>query len=105
MGGVVSIIATIIFLRLWKPRKIWRFDYDEQAAPLLPPAERVADQVGGKWAADKFDGYIKVRSYAAGQGLKAWMPFGLLSLFFLLMGLPSLTRITNQYITQAHTVR
>src|SRR5437764_4425873 len=45
MGGVVSIIATIIFLRLWKPRKIWRFDYDEQAAPLLPPAERIADQV------------------------------------------------------------
>src|SRR5438445_160577 len=39
MGGVASIIATIIFLRLWKPKKIWRFDYDEQAAPLLPTAE------------------------------------------------------------------
>src|SRR5947199_1443299 len=46
MGGVVSIIAIIIFLRLWKPRKIWRFDYDEQAAPLRPPTERIADQFG-----------------------------------------------------------
>src|SRR2546426_817818 len=95
MGGVVSIIATIIFLRLWKPRKIWRFDYDEQAAPLLPPAERIADQVGGKWAADKFDGYIKVRSYAAGQVLKAWMPFGILSIKL----------IMNQATTPAFRVR
>src|SRR5437870_1190528 len=105
MGGVVSIIATIIFLRLWKPRKIWRFDYDEQAAPLLPPAERIADQVGGKWAADKFDGYIKVRSYAAGQVLKAWMPFGILSLFVLLWGLPSIKLIMNQATTPAFRVR
>src|SRR6266481_3564291 len=81
MGGVVSIIATIIFLRFWKPRKIWRFDYDEQAAPLRPPTERIADQFGGKWAADKFDGYVKVGSYTARQVLKAWMPFGILSLF------------------------
>jgi lactate permease len=105
MGGVVSIVATIIFLRLWKPRKIWRFDYDEQAAPLLPPAERIADQVGGKWAADKFDGYIKVRSYAAGQVLKAWMPFGILSLFVLLWGLPSIKLIMNQATTPAFRVR
>src|SRR5437660_12027260 len=39
MGGVVSIIATIIFLRLWQLGKIWRFDYDEQATLLPPPAE------------------------------------------------------------------
>ncbi len=105
MGGVVSIIATIIFLRLWKPRKIWRFDYDEQATLLPPPAERIADQVGGKWAADKFDGYIKVRSYAAGQVLKAWMPFGILSLFVLLWGLPSIKLIMNQATTPAFRVR
>src|SRR6266699_1987653 len=104
MGGVVSIIATIIFLRLWKPRKIWRFDYDEQAAPLLPPAERIADQVGGKWAADKVDGYVKVRSYTASQILKAWMPFGILSLFVLLWGLPSIKLIMNQGTTQAFRV-
>ena len=31
MGGVISIVAVLIFLRFWKPKKIWRFDYDEQA--------------------------------------------------------------------------
>jgi lactate permease len=105
MGGVVSIVATIIFLRLWKPRKIWRFDYDEQATLLSPPAERIADQFGGEWAADKFDGYFKVRSYAAGQVLKAWMPFGVLSLFVLLWGLPSIKLIMNQATTPAFRVR
>src|SRR3989449_288495 len=30
MGGVVSIVATVAFLHLWKPRKIWRFDYDQR---------------------------------------------------------------------------
>src|SRR6266566_3559312 len=28
MGGVVSIVATVAFLHLWKPKRIWRFDYD-----------------------------------------------------------------------------
>src|ERR1700729_4628288 len=30
-SAVVSIIVTIIFLRFWKPKKIWRFDYEKQA--------------------------------------------------------------------------
>ncbi len=34
MGGVVSLVAALAFLRFWKPKKIWRFDYDDK--PLLP---------------------------------------------------------------------
>ena len=30
MGGVVSLAAVLIFLRFWKPKKIWRFDYDDK---------------------------------------------------------------------------
>src|SRR6266851_3517142 len=55
MGGAVSIVATVAFLRFWKPRKIWRFDYDEKAAPLPPPSEEIADQLGGQWATADFD--------------------------------------------------
>src|SRR5215467_11412109 len=28
-SAVVSILATIVFLLVWKPKKIWRFDYDK----------------------------------------------------------------------------
>src|SRR6201984_3276717 len=41
MGGVVSIVAMVLFLRVWKPKKIWRFDYDDKEAPLPPPTYKV----------------------------------------------------------------
>src|SRR5438477_3808663 len=52
-SAVVSIVATVAFLRFWKPRKIWRFDYDEKPAPF-PPSGEIADQLGGEWAASNF---------------------------------------------------
>src|SRR5579872_5097455 len=50
MGGVVAIVALLIFLRFWKPKKVWRFDYDETAPNLPAPQEEITDQVGGRWA-------------------------------------------------------
>ena len=47
MAGVVSIAATVAFLRFWKPRNIWRFDYDRDAVPLPLPATEIKDQFGG----------------------------------------------------------
>src|SRR5229473_2363036 len=32
-GGVVSLLATVIFLRFWQPRRIWRFAEESAAAP------------------------------------------------------------------------
>src|ERR1700730_17862288 len=37
MGGVVSIIATVAFLRFWRPRKIWRFADDEKRGFVRRP--------------------------------------------------------------------
>jgi lactate permease len=104
MGGVVSIIAVLVFLRFWKPKKVWRFDYDDKPSVLPPPAAEISDQVGGEWATDKFDGFVKVRSYTAGQVLKAWMPFAVLSLFVLLWGLPSIKLAMNKATTPAFRV-
>src|SRR5467141_2969714 len=41
MGGAVSIVATVAFLRFWKPRKIWRLDYDATEPPPPPPAAEI----------------------------------------------------------------
>src|SRR3981189_1043812 len=35
MGGVVSIVAVLIFFRFWKPKRIWRFDYDDKPADVV----------------------------------------------------------------------
>jgi len=70
--------------------KIWRFDYDEMAPALPQHATEISDQVGGEWPSKNFDGMVQVKTYTAGQILKAWMPFAILSLFVLLWGLPSI---------------
>jgi lactate permease len=104
MGGVVSIVAMVTFLRWWSPKKIWRFDYDQEHAKLPPPTAELTDQFGGKWTPDNFDGLASPRIYTAGQVLKAWMPFGVLSLFVLLWGLPSVKLTLNRATTPAFRV-
>ena len=105
IGGVVSIAATVAFLRFWKPKKIWRFDYDEKPAAMPPPADRNRRPgwrpVGGvefRWTTWKS---VLIR---LGRVLKAWMPFAILSLFVLVWGLPSVKLAMNQATTPAFKV-
>jgi len=105
MGGVISIIATVAFLHLWKPKKIWRFDYDAVEPSVTPPTAVITDQFGADWAPSDFDGMAaKVHSYPAVQVLKAWMPFAILSLLVLLWGLPKIKLALNQATTPAFKV-
>jgi lactate permease len=104
MGGVVSIIATVAFLRFWKPKKIWRFDYDDQRKPDPSPTEEITDDVGGRWSAANFDGNVKAHSYPPGKVLKAWTPFAILSVFVLVWGLPSVKLAINKATTPAFRV-
>ena len=105
MGGVISILVTVIFLRFWKPKKIWRFDYDEKMASIPPPpAGEITDQAGGEWATKNFDGYVKLHSYPLGKVLKAWMPFAILSVFVLFWGLPPVKLAMNRATTPAFKV-
>jgi lactate permease len=80
-AGVVSMLATLVFLRVWQPKKIWRFS-DEQA-------------VSSAEARDSF------KHYSTGQIAKAWMPFAILSIFVLLWGLPSIKSSLNKATTPA----
>lgn len=103
MGGVISIVATVAFLKFWKPKKIWRFDYDEKTRPAASPAQGIADSFGGEWTAEDFDENLAVRSYPFGRVLKAWMPFAILSVVVLVWGLPRVKLVLNQ-VTPAFRV-
>ena len=104
MGGVVSIVCTVIFLGFWKPKKIWRFDYDKVEPGLPPPTGKIADDMGGKWDADKIEGRVLPVSHTPAQVLRAWMPFAILSVFVLLWGLPKIKLAMNKATTPAFKV-
>jgi lactate permease len=82
-AGIASIIATLLFLRVWQPKRIWRFE-DER----------------GEDAAKVKRGEVAV-VHTPGQLAKAWMPFALLSLFVLLWGLPVIKTAMGKATTPA----
>lgn len=83
MAGVVSMVVTLIFLRFWKPKKIWRFE-----------DEREGD-------AAKLERKEVVKQYTGGQVAKAWLPFAVLSVFVLVWGLPTIKIAMGKATTPA----
>lgn len=63
VAGMLSVIGLMVLLRFWKPSRIWRFR--EEAAPAEGPGP----------------------VYTAGQVLRAWSPFLILTLIVLAWGL------------------
>jgi lactate permease len=105
MSSVVSILATIVFLRFWKPKRIWRFDYEQQAANASRPrAREIEDDLGGKWELEEVPHHRPAKTYTAVQVAKAWMPFAILSALVLLWGLPSVKLTINKTTTPAFQV-
>jgi lactate permease len=82
-AGVVSMVTTLLFLRVWQPKHVWRFE-DEREEDAAKLARKEV-----------------VRRYTGGQTAKAWMPFAILSLFVLMWGLPSIKNAMGQATTPA----
>src|SRR5271167_484246 len=85
-AGVVSMVATLLFLRVWQPKRIWRFEDERQED------------------AAKVERKDVVKHYTAGQTAKAWLPFAILSVLVLLWGLPTVKLAMNQATTPAFKV-
>jgi len=79
-GAVVALLATVIFLRFWQPRRIWRFAGED------PPADSSR------------------RRHTRGQIARGWMPFAVLSLFVLVWGMPTVQRAMNRATTPSFDV-
>jgi lactate permease len=69
-GGLASLIALALFLRLWQPRTIWRFA-DEDASPAVS---------------------TEAPRHSRKQVASAWVPWALLTVFVLVWGLPETKR-------------
>jgi lactate permease len=85
-AGVVSLIATMLFLRVWQPKGIWRFEDERQEDAAKLARKEI------------------VKQYTAGQTAKAWLPFAILSVLVLLWGLPTVKLAMNRATTPAFKV-
>jgi len=85
-AGVVSLVATMLFLRVWQPKRIWRFEDERQEDAAKVARNEVAKQ------------------YTAGQTAKAWLPFAILSVVVLVWGLPAIKLAMNKATTPAFKV-
>jgi lactate permease len=104
-AGVAAMIATVIFLRFWKPKRIWRFEDErtpaDNAKVLAPEGATVSDTMGDEWDLRKLQQGTTGRTYTGAQTAKAWLPFAILSLLVLLWGLPSIKNAMGKATTPA----
>jgi lactate permease len=72
LSSLAAIISLTIFLKVWKPAKVWRFENEPavNAAATLP-------------------------NYSFGQIAKAWSPFIVLTVMVILWGLPGLAPLLD----------
>src|SRR5262249_28137424 len=82
-SGLVSLVATVIFLRFWQPRRVWRFADEEQVAET------------------DADGKDSTARHTGGEVARAWMPFIILAVFVLCWGLPGIKNALNRWTTPA----
>lgn len=108
-AGVTSMIAMIVFLRFWKPKRVWRFEDEREIAPEAneaiasadPVRPLVEDAMGDEWDVRKLQQENPVAAHTGGQIAKAWLPFAILSIFVLLWGLPSVKAAMGRATTPA----
>jgi lactate permease len=108
-AGVTSMIAMLLFLRVWKPKRIWRFE-DERDTPLpvsgkvTAKADKspiVVDQMDDEWDVRQMQQAAAAQTYTGGQIARAWLPFAILSMFVLLWGLPTIKNAMGRATTPA----
>ena len=109
-GGVISLVTTVVFLRFWQPKRVWRFsdepEHDEvdriAAAGAINSAPQFSvDAEAGRAAARSVLAVGDSASHTSAQVARAWMPFVLLTVFVLVWGLPSVKGSMNRLTTPA----
>ncbi|MBL0169872.1 MAG: lactate permease LctP family transporter [Gemmatimonadaceae bacterium] len=84
-ASLTSIVSLLVLLRFWQPRTVWRFPGESSALPsaLTPSA---------------------VPQHTPRQVLRAWMPWGILSVLLFTWGFPSVKAWLNAQSIMTFTV-
>jgi lactate permease len=100
-AGIFALIVTVVFLRVWKPKRIWRFAEERGSDTGAVRESSVQDTMGDKWKVETAPTTDTPMTHTTGQVFKAWMPFAILSIFVLCWGLPTIKKAMNKATTPA----
>jgi lactate permease len=100
-AGVFSLVVTVVFLRFWRPKRIWRFAEERGSDSNAVQETSVRDTMGDKWKVAAASSTDTPMTHTTGQVLRAWMPFAILSIFVLCWGLPTIKIAMNKATTPA----
>jgi len=106
-GGVVSIVATVVFLRFWQPKRVWRFSderEDERGAEETAAASEASSApqpLVDPETPPPSASPMPPASHTPAEVARAWMPFVLLTAFVLVWGLPFVKGSMNRLTTPA----
>ncbi|HXJ06781.1 MAG TPA: L-lactate permease [Candidatus Acidoferrum sp.] len=99
-AGIVSLVATLLFLRVWQPKRIWRFPEEREADAIHAATQTaVTDTMGDEWQIRQ-KSLAGVR-YSASQIARSWLPFAILSVLVLFWGIPSIKNAMGKATTPA----
>ena len=71
IGAIVSMVSLVLFLKIWQPKNIWRYEHEREDAKEVAP------------------------DHSTGKVVKAWMPWVFLSLFVFVWGTPQVKTFLN----------
>ena len=103
-GGLVSMVALVLFLKFWKPKRFWK------DGTLYTATYSVTTRSLSKEEADRIRESLRndpppdpkvFRRQMRKESAKAWLPFLILSVFVLLWGLPAVKGVINRHTTPA----
>jgi lactate permease len=125
-SGAVSLLVTIVFLRFWQPRRIYRFADEEESPESGVRSLESADGVKGAEQSSTSQSQVSLAAkhpaknkeprtkddkathpsslithYSKREIARAWLPFFLLTLFVLVWGLPAVKTVMNRWTTPA----
>ena len=90
-GGAASILCLVGLLRVWQPRRVWRFDHETEDSPVPDPGVPRDTAV-----TPTLEYESKTAAVTRGQAVVAWAPWVILSLVVFVWGLPHVKAALNR---------
>ena len=90
LSSLAAIASLVILFKVWAPKDSFVFDERGQAAAATASGGRTSSAQSNK---------IAVRHHPAGEVFTAWVPYGLLVVFVLLLQYPPITKALSEWNT------